>query len=98
MLRKLPVFLIVACLALFIAPSAFAQSEELKEMKKDIGLLKEGQKAIQKDLSEIKALLQQRPQAPAAAPFKETVISVENDPFMGDKSAMLAVMEFSDYQ
>lgn len=57
--------------------------------------LKEGQTAIQKDLQEIKKLLQAR-QAPAE--FKEAIINVQGAPAKGAKNEKLVLMEFSDYQ
>ena len=71
---------------------------EVQTLKKEIEALKEGQTAIQKDLQEIKKLLQTR-QAPAApAEFKEAIINIDNAPVKGDKNARLVLMEFSDYQ
>jgi protein-disulfide isomerase len=65
-------------------------------VRKDIEALKEGQKAIQKDLEEIKKMLQSRPSAADALP-KEPVI-IANEPFKGKEGAKVAVIEFSDYQ
>ena len=74
---------------------------ETKALQEDIKALKEGQISIQKDLQEIKKLLQARPAQPAAKPkaeFKETVITIEGAPRRGDNNATLAFLEFSDYQ
>ena len=80
----------------FCAQPGFAQSsEELKALKQEIEALKQGQKAIQKDLTEIKTLLRGRRAMP---PFKEALISIEGEPFKGDKDAKLALIEFSEYQ
>lgn len=70
-------------------------SEELKALRKEIETLKQGQSAIQKELQEIKSLLQGR-QAPSIP--QDVVLSVDNDPFKGDKNAKLTLIEFSDYQ
>ena len=79
----------------------FAQpSEDLKNLRKDVDTLKEGQKAIQSDLQEIKSLLRARPAAaaaPAAAPL-EAVLSLDGAPVKGEKSAKVALVEFTDYQ
>jgi protein-disulfide isomerase len=64
-------------------------------MKRDIEALKDGQKAIQKDLEEIKRLLTSR--AAADALPKEPV-SIADEPFKGDRAAKVAVIEFSDFQ
>jgi predicted nucleic acid-binding Zn-ribbon protein len=75
--------------------TGFAQTtNELKELKKDVEALKEGQKALQKDIQEIRNLI-----APKKAPeFKEAIISINDSPYKGEKTARLAVVEFSDYQ
>jgi hypothetical protein len=78
------------------AQAGFAQSsEELKALKEEIEALKQGQKSIQKDLLEIKTLLRGRRAIPA---FKEALISIDSDPFKGEKDAKLALIEFSEYQ
>jgi hypothetical protein len=85
---------------LFFAQPVFSQTtDELKTIKEEIHSLKEGQTAIQKDLQEIKKLLQARPAAqPQAAEFKEAIIAIEGAPGKGNKNAKLALLEFSDYQ
>jgi len=68
-----------------------------EQMRKDIEALKEGQKAIQKDLEEIKKRLQARPVAAADALPKDP-ISIASEPFKGSGTAKVALIEFSDYQ
>lgn len=70
------------------------------DLKKDIQALKEGQQAIQKDLQEIKKLIASRPASPAAGPDQalNAIISVEGEPFKGDKNAKLTLVEFSEFQ
>ena len=82
------------CLLTFFCPqSGFTQSsEELKALRKEIEALKEGQRAIQKELQEIRNILQGK-QLP-----QEVVLNVADNPFKGDKNAKLALIEFSDYQ
>ncbi len=63
-------------------------------VKEEIKALKEGQKAFQKELQEIKSTLIRKP----APEFKEAIISIDNDPVKGEKDAKLALIEFSDYQ
>jgi prefoldin subunit 5 len=85
-----------AVFLLFSAQPGFAQSsEELKALKEEIEALKQGQKAIQKDLTEIKTLLRGRRAMP---PFKEALISIDGEPFRGEKAAKLTLIEFSEYQ
>jgi hypothetical protein len=85
-------------LTLFSPHHGSAQpSEELKVLQKEIEALKEGQIAIQQELQEIKSLLRAR-QAPQLAETQEVVFSIDDDPFRGDRSAKLTLIEFSDYQ
>jgi len=72
-------------------------SDALKALAKEVEAIKEGQKALQKDLQEIKTLLQARPAAGAAVP-PTAVLSVEGAPFKGDQTAKLTLIEFTDFQ
>ena len=90
--------LMAALAILAAAQPGFAQSsEDLQNLRKEIDALKEGQKAIQSDLQEIKNLLRARPFA-AAAPTQEAVVSVDGAPFKGSKTAKVTLVEFTDYQ
>jgi hypothetical protein len=90
-------------------------SEEFKALREDIGTMKEiqslrreveglkaGQQGLQKDLQEIKTLLQTRPAAAAApaAPAvpQNVVFDLDGAHLKGDKSAKLTLVEFTDYQ
>lgn len=92
----------ILMLVFFHVQPGFAQTgDEIKALQDEIKTLREGQTGIQKDLQEIKKLLQAKPAQPAAQPkpeFKEAIINIEGAPFKGDKNAKLALMEFSDYQ
>ncbi len=95
-MKRLAVLVVLVISLLFCAQPSIAQSnEELKTLKEQIEALKKGQQAIQKDLLEIKTLLRGRRARPA---FKEALISIEGEPFKGDKHAKLALIEFSEYQ
>ena len=78
-------------------PLASAQQppQQSDELKKDIETLKESVKAIQKDLQEIKALLQSKQPAPAP---QNVVLELGKNPFKGERTARLTLVEFSDYQ
>jgi hypothetical protein len=83
-------------LALAASPAVAQSTDDLSSLRKDVDALKEGQKAIQSDLQEIKNLLRARPAATAPAP--EVALSVEGAPFKGDKKAKLTLVDFTDYQ
>src|SRR5262245_12999460 len=101
----------VVVLSFWNAHPGFAQtSEEFKalrndiaELKEAIGLqreieaLKDGQKAMQQDLQEIKTLLRAQPAAPPAAP-QNIVLNVDGAPSKGEKTAKLIMVEFTDFQ
>jgi hypothetical protein len=73
-------------------------SDALTALTTDVAALKTGQQAIQKDLQELKALLQARPAAAAAPAAPSVVLSVEGAPFKGDKTAQLTLIAFTDFQ
>ncbi len=91
----------LSLLTLLCVTPGFAQgtsSEGVNDLKEEIEALKEGQKAIQKELQEIKSLLRTR-QAPAPAPPpREFVLDLGGSPFKGDENAKLTLVEFTDYQ
>jgi len=102
-MRKLFVLAgIVAGLVVLGAPPGLTQSsDDLNNLRKEVETLKEGQKAIQSDLQEIKNLLRSRPTAaaPAApAPAAEVTLSVDGAPVKGDKTAKVTLVDFTDYQ
>jgi protein-disulfide isomerase len=84
-------------------PARAQSSDELANMRKDIEALKEGQKALQRDLEDIKGLLRARvappaAQAPQPTPAQPVAISIDGAPSLGSKNAKVTVVEFSDYQ
>lgn len=73
--------------------------DDLAELKGEVQSLKEGQAAMQKDLADIKKLLEQGARGGAVKPaFKPTEISIGDAPFLGDADAVVTLVEFSDYQ
>ena len=105
---KLTARAIMAALVLVFAQAVAAQTpEELRALGKDVEALKAGQAAIQKELAEIKGLLQGaiQPQA-AAAPagptsaIEQTNISLNlaGAPVLGEANAKVTLLEFTDYQ
>ena len=99
-MKRLVALVFIVILTLFLTNRGFGQTgEELKSLREEIRVLKEGQAAIQKELQEIKNLLRTRqaqPQAPP--PFKEAVVSIDAGHAKGDKNAKLVMIEFSEYQ
>ena len=90
----------VSCF-LMAGPALAKTSDDLKALKEEVQALQQGQVKMQKDLEEIKKLLQQAPRA-AAAPtqnaFAPTDIELGDVPYKGDPDAPVTLIEFSDYQ
>jgi protein-disulfide isomerase len=84
------------------ARTGFAQSaDDIKALRNDIQSLKEGMAAIQRDLQELKTLLQQQArQAPAAGspPPQDIVLSLDGTAPKGEKNAKVTLVEYTDYQ
>ena len=75
---------------------AFAQEPTTEDLKKELEAVKESLKAIQKDVQEIKALLQSR--LPAPPPPQNVVLDLGKNPVKRERTARLTLVEFSDYQ
>ena len=107
MATKLGIWAGTAILGVVLAQTGLAQSgDDVRALGKEVEALKAGQSAMQKDLQEIKSLLQGAQAAPAAAPARapatpevvDFVLSVEGAPVKGEKTAKVTVVEFTDYQ
>ena len=94
---RLSVTLVLASLlaALLAAPIAFAQPPTTEDLKKEMDAMRETLRAIQKDLQDIKSLLQSRG---APAPPRNVVLDLAGRPSRGERTAKLTLVEFSDYQ
>ena len=91
---------VLLVLSLLVTPSASAQSsQEIQELRRSIDALRESQQRIEKELGEIKTLLRSRPaaQAPPDDEPKNLVLSLDGH-VKGERSAKLALLDFTDYQ
>ncbi len=88
-------------------PPLHAQEREpitdpVADLKQDVEALKKGQAEIQRQLQEIRRLLQARPANPAPRPsgpnVKGVVIDLGDGPSKGESTAPLTLVEFTDYQ
>jgi protein-disulfide isomerase len=87
-------------LALLAGSAGFAQSSD-QELRDEIEALKKGQEQIQKYLQEIKKLIQAQPRAaaaPAGPNVKGKVFDVGTNPTLGEQTAKITLVEFTDYQ
>ena len=86
----------ILMILLFVRPGLSQPGDELKNLSKDVEELKESQKAMQRDLQQIKSilrglgLLEEVPQ--------NLFIDISGRPFKGNKTAKLTLIEFSEYQ
>ncbi len=78
-------------------PVSAQTSDELATLTKEVRELRELQESLQRDVQEIKRLLQERPKPSPEAP-REVTVTVGGAPFRGDPDAPVTVVEFSDYQ
>lgn len=69
---------------------------ELRALRQEIDALRQGQLEIQSELRELKELMQQL--AEAAAQGGRKFVSVDDDPSMGEGTARVVLIDFSDYQ
>ena len=95
--RSMPAAL--ALLLAMAAPAQAAPSSETQSLRKEIEALRQGQRAIQRQLGELQRLIRsgaggRRRQQPP----RNVVLRVEGEPFKGDKNAPVTVIEFSDFQ
>lgn len=91
---------ILATTALLLSGSALAQSgNELEALQQEVEAIRAGQEQMQKDLDEIKKLLQQGARAaPGQQPFAPTDMTLEDPKYRGHFDAPVTMVEFSDYQ
>jgi len=87
---------IILMMLFFVQHGMPQTSDELKNLSKELEELKEGQKAIQRDLQEIKSVLRARGLLDEVPP--NLFIDISGRPFKGDKNAKLTLIEFSEYQ
>ncbi len=102
-MRRMRRLVLAGVLGLLAALPAVGQSAET-DLKQEIEALKKGQQDIQRQLEEIKKLLQARPAAPAPPPpaptanVKDAVFNLGDNLVRGVNSAKLTLIEFTDYQ
>ena len=96
--RLLAILLGLTLLVLLIPLSGCEQPRgEIEALKKEVEALKKGQETVEKELREIKTVLQRVGAIPPPEP-ENVVVSVDDDPFRGKKTAKVTVIDFSDYQ
>lgn len=99
-MKRLAVLLVMAALVSGSPQPGFSQAgDDNKALRKEVEALREGQSAIQKELQELKTLLQgARLTAPRPAEPQNVLLSLEGAPSVGNPNAKVTLVEFSDYQ
>jgi len=95
MRRTRDISILLPLVFLLFAPPSGAQQKSIEELSKQIEALSQSVKAMQKDLQDIKALLQSR--VPTPAP-QNVLLDLGDHPARGENTAKLTLVEFSDYQ
>jgi len=85
----------VSLVMLVLVVPVRAQQTSNEDLRNEIKALTDSVKQMQKDLQEIKGLLQSR--VPVAPP-QNVVIDIGNSRFQGQPTAKVTLVEFSDYQ
>ena len=80
---------------LLLSLSASAQQTSMDDLKNQVETLDQNMKAMQKDLEEIKALLQNRVRV---TPPQSVVLDLGKRPSKGESAASITLVEFLDYQ
>jgi len=89
----------IVCVLFMLSASVAVAKDQTAELKAEIEALKQGQEQIQKDLEEIKKLLQQGARgARGQQAFNPTDITLGEAAYQGEKTAPVTLIEFSDYQ
>jgi len=95
MRRTRDISILLPLVFLLFAPPSGAQQKSIEELSKQIEALSQSVKAMQKDLQDIKALLQSRVPTP---PPQNVFLDLGDHPARGENTAKLTLVEFSDYQ
>lgn len=94
---SLPAVLLLLCFSGFEV-----RGQDYEELKKEIETLKQGQQQIQRQLIQILRLIQQqgqpaRPQ-PQGPDVEGKTFELGSNPVIGENTAPLTLVEFTDYQ
>ena len=96
--RRCALLLLLSALFIVARP-VVAQDEEVEKLQKQMRALQESQAALEKEVREIRAILQgMRAPQPRQAGGSAADISIAGRPVLGRADARVVIAEFSDYQ
>jgi hypothetical protein len=97
--RKRPLLVLWTILTVpGLCAAGLAQDTE-QDLKKEIETLKRGQQMIHRELQEIKALIRAtQPKRPTTPDVRNVEFNLGDNPVLGEKTASLILVEFTDYQ
>ena len=99
MRRKWPMQILWMILLITSLSAAACAQDAEQDLKMEIEALKQGQQMIRKELEEIKALIRDAQPARQAAPdVRKVEFDLGNKPVLGEKTASLILVEFTDYE
>jgi protein-disulfide isomerase len=100
MKKRVPSTVLALAFLFAVSPLAAQTPSDTEALKQEIQSLKAGQQQIQKDIEEIKKILQAARTQPTAAPDKavNAIVNIAGEPVKGNKDARLTLIEFSEYQ
>jgi len=82
----------------FLCVAGFSQ-QSYGDLEKEIEALKQGQQSIRKELQEIKELIRAAmPEKPSAPRVVSAEFELPDNPVLGETSAPLTLVEFTDYE
>jgi protein-disulfide isomerase len=79
-------------------PARAQSAEDFEALKLEVEALRQGQAAMQGDVAAIRKMLERALRPAQAQSFEPSDIAVAGSPFMGEASAPVVLVEFSDYQ
>jgi protein-disulfide isomerase len=86
-------------LTLGLCPIGFTQESGQQDLRREIEALKKGQEQIREELKDIKELLQGREKAKPSGPnVRDVEFDLGKNPVIGEDTARLTLVEFTDYQ
>ena len=72
--------------------------EDIASLKKQVQALEQGQQQILQELKELRKLLETKAGEPVAGPPVVATLNVRGEPFKGETSAPIAIVEYSDFE